>query len=94
MRMGRIPETCDVSDTCPDNVPREIQLLAIAKQPAAMVRPAFRVEVAVPVCAKFNTESPPAKVEVAAVLVALKSGAVTVPVKTPAPYAQRSTRGG
>ena len=39
LSMGRMPETCVVSDTVPESVERPIQLFAIAKQPAAMVRP-------------------------------------------------------
>ena len=34
------------------------------RQPEVMLRPLAKVEVAVPVCAKFNTERPPEKVDV------------------------------
>jgi len=40
------------------------QVLPIAKQPLAMETPSLKVEVALPVWAKFRTERPPEKVEV------------------------------
>jgi len=49
LAMGRIPVTCEVRLTCPESVERPMQLLAMAKQPAARFAPFANVEVAVPV---------------------------------------------
>ena len=64
--IGRIPETCDVSDDWPERFACVRQLLAIEKHPEASVIPVANVDVAVPVCAKFKTEIGPEKVEVPA----------------------------
>ena len=42
---------------------------------------------------RVETERPPEKVEVALVEVAIKMGAVTVPVKTPAPFTPKRVPG-
>ena len=52
------------------------QLFAIEKQPDAIDTPAAKLDVAVPVCAKFKTLRPPAKLDVAVVDVALNDGEV------------------
>jgi hypothetical protein len=54
----------------PTRLVNDKQVLLIAKHPAAIVMPLLNVEVALPVCAKFATVSPPAIVEVAVVEVA------------------------
>src|ERR1700683_1197820 len=48
----------------PVKEPRVRQVLLREKQPAVMLRPFANVEVALPVCAKFKTESPPENVDV------------------------------
>jgi hypothetical protein len=49
----------------PDRSLNERHAFAFAKHPAAMEKPDANVDVAAPVCAKFKTERPPEKVEVA-----------------------------
>ena len=65
LRIGSVPVTCVPRFTCPERLPNPIQLLAIAKQPAAILTPWLKVEVAVPVWLKLRTERPLPKVELA-----------------------------
>jgi hypothetical protein len=44
-----VPVTCVARFTCPVSVENPIQLLAMAKQPAAKLAPLAKVDVAVPV---------------------------------------------
>ena len=66
--------------------PVERQVLSTAKQPSVMLRPFAKVEVAVPVCAKFKTESPPEKVEVA-LPCTVRKPVVVAPPETKSPVA-------
>ena len=71
----RKPVTWVARFTRPPRLESERQVLPIAKQPLLIVMPVVWVEVADPVWAKFKTERPPLKVEVAVVV------AFTVPKK-------------
>ena len=64
----KVPVTCDERLMVPLKVPKEMQLFAMAKHPAAIVIPVACVDVAVPVWLKFSTLKPPLNVELAVVV--------------------------
>ena len=73
----------------PLNVPNERQLLAMAKQPEARFAPLLKVLVAVPVCAKFKSDTLPVNVEVPAFVTESKPCTRALPVVVAPPLMVR-----